>query len=98
MRSDGERLESVFMLAFRLDFKRAASIWNSPRPISFLADHSTQNFPSLRSQSDRRSLPSDGDGFKRSGRFLNKETSLANSSIYSPFINTLLQQGGRRWP
>jgi len=31
-------------------------------------------------------------------QFLNKETSFANSSIYSPFINTLLQQGWRRPP
>jgi hypothetical protein len=31
-------------------------------------------------------------------KFLNTETSLANRSIYGPFINTLLQQGGRQRP
>src|SRR5260370_35846033 len=47
MRSEGEKLESVFMLAFRLDFKPAPSISNSPCRVSFLADHDHYNFTEL---------------------------------------------------
>jgi hypothetical protein len=76
-------------VCYRLAIQHVASVAQGPRKLAATdgtrMEHGSQSLNGMER----------GPG---ACQFLNKETSFANSSIYSPFINTLLQQGGRRPP